>query len=136
MLYLGVVVVAFLVGFIPMWVSARDAASDRDTAQAALRLSRLQNALADAAIDAGRGEYERARQSASTFFTELRAEADRGAGSALTEAQQQALAPMLDARDDIITLLARSDPSVTPRLAAFYTTFREQLQGPQPAATR
>src|SRR4051812_27258372 len=72
-IYAGVLVVVFLLGFVPMWLKANDYASQRDTAQRELRLSRLGNSLSGATIDARRAEYEPARQTASDFFTGLRA---------------------------------------------------------------
>jgi hypothetical protein len=84
--------------------------------------------LASAAIDARRGDYEPARQGASEFFTELRAEMDRGAKSALTEAQRAALEPMFAQRDNIITLLARSDPAAADRLSDIYAGYRKAVQ--------
>ena len=58
-LYAGLMLVAFLVGLIPMWVVARGRAAERDVAQRDLRLCQLQNSLSSAALDARRGEYER-----------------------------------------------------------------------------
>lgn len=78
LLYAAVLLVVFLLGFVPMWITARSRARDRDAAQASLRISSLQNTLGNAAIDARRGEYEPARQAASEFFTELQAEIDSG----------------------------------------------------------
>ena len=46
----AVLLVVFLVGFVPMWLTARGCARERDTVQAALRISTLQNGLASAAI--------------------------------------------------------------------------------------
>src|SRR5919206_418475 len=71
-LYAAVLLVAFLLGLVPMWMTARERARERDTAQAALRISTLQNTLASAAIDSRQGRYEPARQAASEFFTNLR----------------------------------------------------------------
>src|SRR5258705_626751 len=71
LLYAAVLLVVFLLGLVPMWMTARGHARERDAAQAALRISTLQNTLASAAIDARRGEYEPARQAASAFFTNL-----------------------------------------------------------------
>jgi hypothetical protein len=44
--------VVFLLGFIPMWLKARDAASRLSEAERHLNLASAQNALAAAAIDA------------------------------------------------------------------------------------
>ncbi|MDI1241451.1 MAG: hypothetical protein PSX80_05970 [bacterium] len=111
----------FLLGFVPMWLSARSTANERDTAQVNLRLSVLQNNLATAALNARRGEYEQSRQQASSFFTELRSEAEREQ-SAFTPQQQIALKPILADRDEAITLLARNDPASTERLSDLYFT--------------
>jgi hypothetical protein len=66
--YAAALLVAFLLGLIPMWMSKSDAARQRDAAQANLRLSQLQNRLATAAIYARRGKYEPARLAASDFY--------------------------------------------------------------------
>lgn len=123
-IYAAVFLVVFLLGFIPMWMTAREHARERDVARAALRINTLQNALASAVIDARRGEYELARQGASGFFTNLRSEIDRGADSAFTLPQQNDLRSILDRRDDVITLLARSDPASNDRLVDLYNTYR------------
>jgi hypothetical protein len=122
--YLGVALLAFLLGLAPMWLKAREAASQRDAARRELRLSQTQGALASAAIDARRGEYETARQTASDFFTTLRGELDAGEESPLNARQREAAAPLLDRRDDIITLLARSDPAAAERLSDLYVSYR------------
>lgn len=129
MIYAVVLLVGFLLGFVPMWMSARERARERDTAQSALRISTLQNALASAAIDARRGEYEPARKAASEFFTSLLAETERGRDSVFNEAQQTALRPIFNTRDDTITLLARSDPASADRLVDIYNTYRQATGG-------
>ena len=60
-LYATVVFVAFLIGFIPMWLRARTRADERDAVQQVLRLTQAENTLAAAAIQARRGAYEPAR---------------------------------------------------------------------------
>ena len=123
-IYLGVALTFFLLGLIPMWMKAREAASQRDAAQRELRLSQMQGTLASAAIDARRGEYETARQTASDFFTALRTELDAGEDSPFSARQREATAPLLDRRDEIITLLARSDPASAERLSDLYVSYR------------
>jgi hypothetical protein len=111
-----------------MWLKSRTYARERDAAQASLRISNLQNSLANAAIDARRGEYEPARQAASEFFTNLGAELGApGRDSAFNEGQRTALRSMFDARDDTITLLARSDPASVDRLVNLYTNYRQAI---------
>ena len=139
-IYLAAAFAVFLLGLVPMWLRAREHAGQRDAARRELRVSRMQNALASAAVDAARGDYEPARQSASDFFTALREEADlAGEESTLTAAQRDGLRPLLAQRDDLITLLARSDPAATARLLDLHAAFRkaaaavapEAKQGPQ-----
>lgn len=131
-LYAAALLVVFLLGLVPMWMTARERGRGRDTAQAALRISILQNTLATAAIDARRGEYEPARQAASEFFTNLRTEIERGRDSSFNQTQQDNLRSMLAARDDTITLLARSDPASADRLVDLYNIYRQATEGASP----
>jgi hypothetical protein len=124
------VVIAFLIGLIPMWLTARTRAHERDIAISALRISTLQNTLGNAALDARRGEYEIARQGASDFFTNLQAEIDRGRDSIFSETQKSGLRTLFDSRDEAITLLARSDPASADRLLTLYLKYRQALGTP------
>jgi uncharacterized membrane protein SpoIIM required for sporulation len=130
--YAVALLVVFLLGLVPMWMTARARERERDTAQHALRISTLQNALASAAIDARRGEYEPARQSASEFFTNLGTEVARGPDSVFSETQQNNLRSMFAVRDDTITLLARSDPASADRLVELYNTYRQATASATP----
>jgi hypothetical protein len=133
----ALLVTAFLLGFIPTWLKAREHASELTELRGELALVRMQNTLASGAIDARRGDYEAARLAASSFFTSLRAEADKGDVSALTETQKGAVQGLFVHRDEIITLLARSDPASVDRLAALYVSFRQIInsqKAPQRAA--
>lgn len=127
LVYAWAAALIFLAGLVPMWLRARASEGRLDAARRELRLSMLENSLASAALDARRGDYEPARRQASDFFTALRAQADAAEDSALTPEQRQALAPLLDERDDTITLLARNDPASADRLADMYVAFRSQL---------
>ncbi len=126
-IYAVLALALFLIGFIPMWLTARSCATELHQTQGELRLARMQNGLASAAIDARRAEYESARQAASRFFTESRAEIERGEGSALTQAQRDQLGSLLAPRDEIITLLARGDPVSADRLAEMYVSYRKSM---------
>lgn len=121
-IYAVFLLIAFLLGLIPMWLSERETSEQRDAAQTNLRLSTMQNRLASAAINVRRGEYEEARLAASNFFTDLRSEIDRRE-SAFSDGQKEGVKPILAQRDDLITLLARNDPSTGDRLAEMYLTY-------------
>ena len=123
-IYAIVLVVGLLLGLIPMWLSARARAAERDTAQRELRLCQLEKNLLSAAVESRRGEYERARLAASNFFTALREQVDQtGTQSDFNATQKESLRPLLNQRDDMITLLARSDPASADRLAEMYMAF-------------
>ena len=131
-LYAAVLLAVFLIGFVPTWLTVRERGRELEATRTTLRIRALQNTLANAAIDARQGRYEPARQAASEFFTTLRTEVDRGRDSIFTEAQQNALRPVFDTRDDTITLLARSDPASADRLTELYNTYRQAVGDTQP----
>jgi len=125
----AVLISVFLLGLIPMWMTARDRGARLVETQRELTLAQLQNTIASGVIDARRGEYEPARQSASDFFTTLRAEIGRENDSALTQAQRAASTPLLTERDEIITLLARGDPASAERLSSLYIAYSNAVKG-------
>ena len=128
-LYAALALGFFLLGAAPMWMRARENASQRDAAQHQLQLSELQNRLSSAVIDARRGEYELARQTTSDFFTELRKRTDAPLDQeVLTQSQRNGLLPLLKERDDLITLLARSDPAAADRLTTLYVKYRNAMR--------
>jgi hypothetical protein len=132
--YATVVFVAFLIGFVPMWLVARTRENEREVVQQALRLTQLENTLAAAAIHARRGDYEPAREAASTFYTNLGAELDR-TPSGFSASQRERLQPLLAQRDQLITLLARADPAVAERLGEVYVSYRQATGTlPQPGS--
>ena len=117
----------FLVGVIPMWINANQYAGEREEAQQELRLKEMENLLAAAAINADRGDYEPARQLASDFFNMLRSQIGRGLNSDLSSQQRNELETLLSQRDDVITLLARSDPASAGRLSDMYVAYRKVM---------
>ena len=143
--YALVLLVGFLIGFVPMWIQARNSADQLSQAtsqldavrtqsalvsvvgEGELRVATMQNTLASAAIDAGRGDYESARQAISSFFTSLQEEANKGDDSILSQAQRDGVEPLFARRDETISLLARSDPAAAERLSDLYVAFRELL---------
>ena len=115
----------FLLGFVPMWLKAGDAIAQRDAAQRQVRLGQLQSTLASAMIEVERGEYEPARQLTSEFYTNLRSQVDVDEPSIFTPAQREGLRPLLAERDEVITLLARSDPAAVDRLFSIYLSYNK-----------
>jgi hypothetical protein len=131
-IYAGVLIFVFLLGLVPMWLKARACSSSLETAENQLNMARIQNALASAVIDARRGDYEPARQAASQFFTAAGAEADKGDTSNFTRVQRDGLQPLFARRDEIITLLARSDPAAADKLSDLYAAYRKLSPMPKP----
>ena len=129
MIYAGVLLIVFLLGFVPMWLKARAANNSLAESEHQLMLAKTQNSIGSAVIDARKGDYEPARQAASQFFTSLRAELDKADGSNFTQAQRQGIQPLLAGRDEVITLLARSDPAAADRLTDLYLAYRKAVNG-------
>ncbi len=128
-IYVALALGLVLLGAVPMWVAGWQNAAEREAAQHELRLSQMENRLSATVINARRGDYEPARQTASDFFTSLRDQIDRGAQSDLSTTQREGLKPLLAQRDDIITLLARNDPAAADRLSDIYVAYRKTMNG-------
>ena len=116
LIYAAVLLIVFLVGFLPMWLKARAAGNRLAETEGQLTLARIQNNLASAVIDARRAEYEPARQAVSQFFTTLQGEIAKGDSSSYAQTQRGQLQQLSAGRDELITLLARSDPAAADRL--------------------
>jgi len=127
--YALLALVFFLLGFLPLWASAREATLRHSETARELRLVQLQAALGSAVIDAQRGAYEPALRSASGFFSSLQAEIDSGEASAFSLEQQADIQPLLSGRDELIALLARGDATATAHLADLYGSLSRILTG-------
>lgn len=124
-IYAAVLLVVFLLGFVPMWLRARERAKSLAVAEQQLALFTMQINLASAVIASRRGDYEPARQAASQFFISLGSEVDKGSASNLSQAQRDGVQPLFAGRDEIITLLARGDPAAGDRLSDLYVAYRK-----------
>jgi hypothetical protein len=122
-LYVALLLLAFLLGFVPMWWLNSQCSSSLAEAERQSSLARMENSLASAAIYAQRGDYETARQAASDFFTSLRTETNKGVDSALSQAEIASLQPLVTQRDEIITLLARGDATSADQLSDLYVSY-------------
>ena len=56
-IYALLLLVVFLLGFVPMWLKSRECSSSLSEAEHQLNVARIQNSLASAVIDAQRGDY-------------------------------------------------------------------------------
>lgn len=130
-IFAGIILAVFLLGLVPMGLKAWSRANERDAAQRQLRLCNLQLTLASAAISARRAEYENARQNTSEFFTALHNQFEDSGRSDLTQAQRDGLKPLMNDRDNLITLLARGDPASADRLSDLYAAYQKVMGKPQ-----
>ncbi len=115
---------AFLLGLLPMWWSKMSVDAELEKARRDLIRQKIQNSLSAAAVYARRGEYETARQSASTFFTDTQAELDNAASTIFTPTERSQMPDLMSRRDDIITLVSRADPASAERLSDVYVNYR------------
>lgn len=129
LIYAGVLLIVFLLGFVPMWFKAREANNRLAQVERNLIVARIQNDLATAVIDARRAEYEPARQLVSQFFTTMQTEVAKGDSSSYTRAQGEQLHQLFAGRDELITLLARSDPASADRLTDLFVAYRKIMNG-------
>jgi len=75
------------------------------------------------------GTYETTRQAASDFFTSLRTEFNRGADSALSRADIESLPLLLDRRDEIVSVLAREEPTSADLLSDLCVSYCTIVNG-------
>lgn len=129
-LYALVLLMVFLLGFIPMWLQKREVARELDTTQKQLRKSEIKGLLTTAIVESKRGEYEPARQDTSDFFTRLDAEIKKDEESALTSEERNKLKSIFDNRDSTITMLAQRDQASVERLTDIYVVYQTAVGQP------
>lgn len=117
---------AFLIGFGWQWLAARDYRAQADEANRGLTMERLATTLASAVIQADRGDFDAAREQASTFFTGLQSNVDQAESAEAAATFEEILAR----RDAVITSLSRSDPAAEDVLAQIFVRFRVATGGP------
>lgn len=127
-IYVSLLTVLYLLGYVPIWFKSREYSRDLLQAERQLSLASMQNSLVSAIIHAQSDDYESAQQAASAFFTSLRATTEIDDDLALSPAQREALQPLLTHRDGIITSLARGDLASAEQLSDLYVEFRQTMQ--------
>ncbi len=126
-IYAVALIAAFLIGFVPMWMKARDNAAETAKTQTQLRKAEVANLLTSAIVESRVGEYESARQKTSDFFTRLQAEIDKGDDGYLNADQRTKIAPIFQSRDTLITLLAQRDQASADRLTDIYAKYQQAI---------
>lgn len=120
-----ILLVAFLIGLVPMWIQKRAVANELVATQKHLQRSEINILLTTAIVESNRGEYEAARKNASDFFTRVQAEIDKGDESSLNEEERKQLVAIFANRDTTITMLAQRDQASTERLTDIYEIYRK-----------
>ena len=115
------IVAAFLGGFIPQWLEARNLRAELERTALELRLANAHRALGVASQEAFRNNYASAGQAAAKFF-------DDAATLARLDAFEKeprtrvALVSYSGQRDEIMALLSAGDPAARERLAGIFLT--------------
>lgn len=112
----SLLVVVFLIGFLPPYVRASRAESDLEAARQQIDQLQLRGAIGHVYFEATRKNYGLAGTDASRFFNDVRQAASRISDPA----RRSSLEQILDFRDTVTAGLARGDPSVLDALQAAY----------------
>lgn len=128
-----ILLIVFLLGLVPMWMSLRTANAEHEITKKELIKEQLVNSLTVGIIDARRGEYETARQDASDFFSKLRTEIEKENESAYSEGQINSLKSIFSERDAMITLLAQRDQASVEKLTEIYLKYQKAVGNERPA---
>ncbi len=133
LLVVGLVALAFLVGF--GWQYARAERLERELAgvRQELALVRAETAIAAAAVSAQRGGQDIALRLASDFFTRLQAEVATAPAETRAELEE-----ILAQRDAAIAAVSRGGAEGRDVLARLYARYRVAIGGPDyalPVAT-
>ena len=134
-IFAAVVIIAFLVGMIPMMMQKWAVQEELATTQTQLRKAEMKNLLTSSIVEANRGEYELARQNMTDFFQRLRAEDEKGDEGFLTQDQRGKMKPIFDASYAVITMLAQRDQASVERLNSIYSTYQQAMGVQQPPTT-
>lgn len=115
----GVVIVAFLLGYVPSCVGERSTEQQKARLEYKVRLGDLRDKVGMASYEVNRNNYANAAQFSGEFFDGLLSLIS----DTRDEAFKQKLQPISARRDEITTNLAQADPVVKEKLAQMYAAF-------------
>ncbi len=134
-IFAAIVIIAFLVGIIPMMMQKWAVQTELAATQTQLRKAEMKNLLTSSIVEANRGEYEPARQNMTDFFQKLRAEDEKADEGFLTQDQRGKIKPIFDSSYAVITMLAQRDQASVERLTNVYSTYQQAMGVTQPPTT-
>lgn len=129
-IYAAILLIVFLLGFVPMWLQKREAANLQKATQRQLDRTEIKGLLTTAIVEARRGEYESARQMTSDFYTRLRAQIDDTNGVTYSSDERGKLNAVFADRDATITMLAQRDPASSEKLTQMYIAYQTAVGQP------
>ena len=123
------ILLAFLLGYTPSCVIARNAQSRLAAAERKIRMTDLLGQIGMSSYEANRNNFANASQFSTDFFNGLMKLIEE----TTDEETKKKLQTMLALRDEIITNLAQADQTVKPKLAQMYADFYQLTQTKQEA---
>ena len=130
-LWLVLLLIGFLAGFIPQYTRAQQARSQLQTVKQQLstcqlgnRLAQLRDNAALTYLEATRKNYGLAAEHSSRFFDQARQVADQTTDATLRSSLEQ----LLSTRDTITSELAKGIPDVVPQLEALLMKAEQDLK--------
>jgi hypothetical protein len=115
----GVLVMVFLLGYVPSCVDARSVREENARLSQKLKLAELRGQLGMMSYEANRNNYANSAQLSTDFFNGLR----EAVSSINDEAMKKKLEALLTRRDEITVNLAEPNPAVKDKLAQMYAEF-------------
>ena len=119
-------VVAFLGGFIPQWIEARNLRTRLERMETQLQLANLHRLLGVASQEAQRNNYASAAEAAAQFFDQC-ATITRMGSFEDEPRTRVALESYVQQRDTVMALLSAGDPAARERLAGMFLTMNGVL---------
>jgi len=120
----GLLLAAFLVGYVPMCLENRDLEASKNSLEQDLRLAGLRLEVGMMLVEVEQGDFGKARSRSTRFFDGLR-EAEP---LIQDDAQKQKLAAALRERDAVTAALTTLDPSVAATLRRLFVDLDSKPQ--------
>lgn len=121
-----VLVVVFLLGYVPSYWNARSTEKERARLEQQLSLARLHSQLGMVSFEVNRNNYFNAADYSNKFFNGLKTTVNNVSDAALKEKLQAVSA----SRDKITAYLAKADPAVKETIAQMYADFYQIAAAP------